>query len=328
MARGNVRIGVLHLRLRLGSKRVNLRRLQSSVEALMRRHREGVDVLVLPQHPLTGPIIGYYHPERVQSHLRSAAERFQSTWGGVGFTISTLSKIAADYGVAIIGGPIVERAGPRLYLSTIYIDSSGEVGGRYRKITLSREEKMHALGHGREVAVFDVGGRLRIGVFADLDLLNPEIFRGLQLSGANLLVGSLLPQRGGPLPVEEAEEGYLKPRREAIRALVFSRALETGLPLILVGGIVESANGAFIEACSETLVVDPEAGVLEPYTRTIDDPDSHIIIEVNPGESKPRICDNSCVTALKALCRLRRSPQDSERSSREETARSMVGRKG
>jgi predicted amidohydrolase len=302
-----VKIGVLHLRIKLSSKRSNVKKLQQLITSLMNKHRGEIDVLVLPQHPLTGPIIGYYGAERVNSHLRSAAERLQSAWRGGGYTINTLSKIASDYGVAVVGGPIVERAGPRLYFSMIYINSRGEVAGRYRKMTLSKAEERHAIGHGYDLGLFDVEGRLKVGVFADSDILNPEIFRGFQLMGANLLIGSLLPQEGGAIPLERTSYGILRPHRDFLHSLALTRALETGLPLILVGGIVEDSNSGSIIACSETLVVDPEAGILEAFKRGIDEPDSYVIVELDPVRSKPRECDKSCVVSVRALCRMRRA---------------------
>jgi len=302
-----VKIGVLHLRIRLSSRRTNLKKLQQLIESLMSKHRGDLDILVLPQHPLTGPIIGYYGSERINMHLRSAAEKLLSAWRGGGYTINMLSKIASSYGVSVIGGPIVERAGPRLYLSMVYVNPRGEVAGRYRKITLSRVEERHAIGHGHELGLFDLEGGLRVGVFADSDILNPEIFRGFQLAGANLLVGSLLPQRGGAVPLERASHGALRPHRGFLYSLVLTRSLETGLPLILVGGVVEDSNSGSIIACSETLVADPEAGILEAFKRGIDEPDSYIIVELDPVKSKPRECDKSCVMSVRALCKIKRS---------------------
>jgi predicted amidohydrolase len=174
-------------------------------------------------------------------------------------------------------------------------------------MTLSKAEERHAIGHGYDLGLFDVEGRLKVGVFADSDILNPEIFRGFQLTGANLLVGSLLPQEGGPIPLERTSYGIIRPHRDFLYSLVLARTLETGLPLILVGGVVEDGNSGSIIAYSETLVADPEAGIIEAFKRGIDEADSYIIVELDPAKSKPRECDKSCMVSVRVLCKTRRA---------------------
>ena len=304
MAR-NVKVVVLHLAIRLGSKRYNLKRLQETLSSILSRlSRWEVDAVMLPQYPLTGPIIGYTPPERVPQTLRSSAERLQPGRGGSGFTVNTLSRLAGEYGVSIIGGPLVERAGPWMYLSMFYISDRGIVEGRYRKIILSPEERRNAIGRGSTVGIFDLPGGFRVGVFADHDILSSEIFRSFQLSGVNLLVGTLLPFRGMLLPVRY-ESNFMRPEKRVVYTLAESRSFETGLPLILVGGIVEDSNGNYMLGYSDTIVVDPAMGVISNYTRGVDDPNSHVIVEVDQAQSRPRPCDESCETAIKALCKAR-----------------------
>ncbi|MEB3816953.1 MAG: carbon-nitrogen hydrolase family protein [Desulfurococcales archaeon] len=302
MSQATLRIGALHMRVRLGSRRINLKRLQLLLADVYRKSRGEVDVIILPSHPFTGPVIGgYYSPEKIASHLRSFAERIQSAWGSLGFTINTLSKLAADYNVNIIAGPIIERAGPRLYLSTIHVGSNGELLGRYRKITVTEEERRHSIGPGREIGVFNIEGRGRIGVFADADLVNPEIFRGLQVRGVNIIVGSLLPQRGEPLLFEAPGDRMLRPKTNIINSLIVARAVETGLPIVLVGGIVEASEGSII-AYSDTLIADPDIGIIESYTRSVDDPDSYVLVEVDVSKSRPRLCDDTCRRMIRMFC--------------------------
>jgi predicted amidohydrolase len=300
------RIAILHMEIRMGSKRSNLKLIQSAFSSMLTPKRSGeVNAVVLPQYPFTGPIIGYHSDDRVPSHLRNAAERLQPGRGGSGFTVNTLSRLAGEYGVSIIGGPLVERAGPWLYLTMFYINDRGEVEAKYRKVTLSDVEKRYAIGHGSSAGIFALPGGLRIGVFADNDLVNPELFRLMQIEKANIIIGTYLPSKASLIPVEE-RGGLLYPKRELLRTLVVSRSFETGLPLILVGGIVLDSNGGYPLAYSETLIIDPDQGIIESYTRGIDDSNTRVIVEVNPESSTPRVCDDSCMTAIKILCKKKR----------------------
>lgn len=299
-------LAVVHLEIKLGSKRSNLKRLQSIMTSLFQGRRRGeIDAVLLPQFPLTGPIIGYHNEDRVLAHLRNAAERLQPGRGGSGFTVSTLSRLAGEYGVSFIGGPLVERAGPWLYFTLFYINDRGEIEDKYRKVTLSEAERKHGIGRGSASKVFTLPGGLRIGVFSDNDLVNPELFRSMQIDGANIAVGTLLPARGSPIPIEE-RDGVLTPRRPFLENLASARSFETGLPLILVGGIVLDSNGGSLLGYSDTIIIDPEHGVIESYVRGVDDPNSHVIVEIDSEASTPRPCDGSCLTAIRILCNKKR----------------------
>ncbi len=296
----SVKLAVVHTRLKLGYRRANMRKLN---RALMEaRDIKGAEVVLIPAYPLLGPVIGYYPEQKVRHYIRSYAERLSGSKES--YTISVLSKLASSYEVEIIGGPIIERAGPRLYLTMFHIDSNGFLKERYRKIMITSAEKDMGINAGKEATVFSCRDGFRIGVFSDEDLLSPEVFRYLQGDEPSIFVGTMLPYESDYIRVETLQ-GYedLKTMNlDAVKSLLWSRALESGLPIILVGGAVESPTLGTDIAFMPSIVADPEIGVTGKLIRGYDDLEEVFIIEVEPSISKPRRCDNSCLNLFKNLC--------------------------
>jgi predicted amidohydrolase len=295
-----VRLAVLHIRLKLGYRRANMRKLnQAFMEA---RDVKGAEVILIPAYPLLGPVIGYYPEHKARHYLRSYAERLSGVKES--HTISVISKLAASYGVEVIGGPIIERAGPRLYLTMFHIDNNGVLREKYRKVMVTTAEKEMGISAGKEAVVFKCENGLKLGVFIDEDLFSPEVFRYLQLEGPALLTGTMLPYESDYIKSKPLQgfEDIRTMDLEAVKSMLWSRALESGLPIVLVGGAVELPSTGTDIAFMPSMVADPEIGVTNKLIKGYDDLEEVFIVEVDPSVSKPKRCDESCLNMFKTLC--------------------------
>ncbi|GAB6148670.1 carbon-nitrogen hydrolase family protein [Stetteria hydrogenophila] len=297
-----VRVGVAFQRVRLNSSRINGKRLAEALEALA-NEPPGIDLFITPPYPLTGPIIGYHSESKARSYLKSSAERLSDRGSLSGKTMSLASRLAESYRVNIISGPIIERAGPRLYVTSFAVNSSGALAGKYRKLAVTRKEMEYGISPGREAGVFELAG-LRVGVFIDEDLAVPEIFRVLQARRVNLVVGFMLPYESDYIPSRVRDAPSI-PTMDLDEVSAFLRVVArlTGVPILLVGGAVEGVNGHDDVAFMPTLIAEADLGVR--VMRDYDDLGRPVQLEVNTESSVARPLDLGYEAAVAHLCRLR-----------------------
>ncbi len=245
-----IRVALLHMRLKLLVKRSNLDRVRKLLRD-MRRDGNHVHVAILPAFVNIGAFHVFYPEQRARNIVKHQAERIP------GPTTEYLGKVAMENSVYIIGGPIIERAGPRIFLTTFVISPNGDVIAKYRKLVLSEKEKSYGITSGKDIVVVDRLDR-RIGVMAEDDLLAPEVARSLLLKGATVLVTTLSFSLG----------------LEKLRNLLLARSIENNVPIFALGGIIEYGQGETREL--PTIIVDPEQGG---------------ITEEHSGEEKPIIIE-------------------------------------
>lgn len=298
-----LRLAVLHTSVRLGARRTNARRLSELINKAISQHN--VDTVILPSYPLSGPVIGYYSDSRVRQALRSASERIPSNSGAYGQSLAILVKWSIEYRVGVIAGPIIERAGPRLYLTVVHVSPEGRVIGKYRKMALTREEISAGISPGKAPTIFLVENvNARVGIFVEEDLAFPEIFRFLQSVGANIIVGFMLPYNSPILgPVKEYSSDIITMDLDSVSKFLSVRSRETGLPILLVGGGVESSEPRGSMSFMPTIPVEPESGVIGDRIRGLEDLGSYLIVEVDTMASKPRPLPDYSLDAIKNLCR-------------------------
>ena len=114
---------------------------------------------------------------------------------GQGRLERTLTALATELGVWIVGGTVAERDGDHVYDTTPVIAPDGEIVARYRKIHLFDVE-LPGQPPFRESATFTPGHELvtqetpaaRLGLAICYDLRFPELFRGLMALGADVMV--------------------------------------------------------------------------------------------------------------------------------------------
>lgn len=131
------------------------------------------DLLVLPELFNTGYLFSS------KEEAEQLAEDMPS-----GRTTQALLEIARERKMAIVGG-LAERAGERLYNSSVLVSPTGEVFS-YRKLHLFGYEKETFLPGNREPGVFDVQG-VKIGMMICFDWYFPETARILMLKGAQII---------------------------------------------------------------------------------------------------------------------------------------------
>jgi len=140
-------------------------------ELLTRRAgEEDCDIICFPEDFLTGPL---------DKENLSYAQKIPGD-----FT-EKFSKLAEEYGLHIVMGTMIERDGENYYNTSVLIDDSGKILGKYRKIRLWFTEKEY-LKEGNEVSVFNT--RLgKIGITICWDLAFPEITKEMALKGARMV---------------------------------------------------------------------------------------------------------------------------------------------
>ena len=297
----SVKIGVLHAKIRMGAKRGNTRRLYTLIQGIMQKF--SLDLLVLPAYAFTGPVIEYYPTNRIRHYLSAFAERMGRNIVSTSILLYPM-RWAREFGVNILVGPMIERAGPRLYVTALLIDYDGAIVAKYRKIGVTRKEEQYGINRGKEPGVFPIPGTSgKIGVFADDDLAYPEVFRILQESGVNILLGFMLPYPSDVFRYEKSDAYITTMDSKFVKYFLSVRSRETGLPGILVGGIVEDMGNHGIQAYMPTMPFEPDIGVIEDRIKRLEDPDSHIVIDIDLKASRPSEILPSCRTIIKNLCK-------------------------
>lgn len=110
-----------------------------------------------------------------------------------------LGSLAKQYKIYIVAG-ILERDGPVIYNTAVLIDREGELVGKYRKVTLPREEIEGGVTPGNSYPVFDTDFG-RIGMMICWDLQFPEVAQQLAMQGAEVI---FIPIWGGNLTLASA----------------------------------------------------------------------------------------------------------------------------
>jgi predicted amidohydrolase len=110
-----------------------------------------------------------------------------------------LGALAKRLHVNIVAG-LIERDGKTAYNTAVLIGRDGKLAGKYRKVSLPREEVEGGLTPGSEFPVFDLDFG-RVGILICWDIQFPEGARRLADLGAEVI---LLPIWGGTEPLYPA----------------------------------------------------------------------------------------------------------------------------
>lgn len=200
------------------------------------------DVVMLPEMWLRGWFDFDLYPEIAQSADGPAAQ--------------AMSALAAETGVVLVAGSIVERDGDDLFNTALVFDRDGSPLATYRKIHLFSFEtarESEVVSGGTDIVTFDIDGA-RAGLSICYDLRFPELYRRQMEDGAELLL---------------IVSAWPFPRIEAWRTLLRARAIENQAALVACNAAGrQSANrygghSAAYDAWGERLAeLDAEPGVL------------------------------------------------------------------
>lgn len=138
------------------------------------------DLIVFPEGYM------FYSPGEPKEVVYENSESLDGSW------VNSVSKVAKDYNVSIVAGMFEkDREAKRVFNTTLYVGSKGELEHVYRKGHLYdafgyKESDVFASGDGplKVVTIGDV----KFGVCVCYELRFPEVARTYALSGADLLV--------------------------------------------------------------------------------------------------------------------------------------------
>ncbi len=168
------------------------------------------DLIVFPEDFIVGPLNGRNEFADYDGHY---VKHFQ--------------QLASKYHIDIVPGSIIEGDLTGLYNTTYYIDHSGEIRGRYRKMNLWLPERSYVTP-GSNISVFDTRFG-RIGLIICWDLMFPEMFRAMVKEEVEIVICPSY------WCFEDAGKGMkYDPDAEVklVNALCVSRAFENELVLV------------------------------------------------------------------------------------------------
>jgi len=116
-----------------------------------------------------------------------------------GPTTQFLGEVARKHNLYIVAG-LLEKEGDVVYNTAVLIDRSGTLAGKYRKVSLPREEIDGGVTPGNALPVFDTDFG-RIGIMICWDVTFPETARTLAQQGAEII---FLPIWGGDVKLAMA----------------------------------------------------------------------------------------------------------------------------
>jgi predicted amidohydrolase len=156
--------------------------LRDMLGTLLRDHEPTrPDVLVLPELILPGPLSGTT-PEAV-AHMRENAISVP------GPETAELVALATEFQITLVLG-VAERVetpdSPPLFYNTVLLVDPEGIYGTYRKLHLTRSDRLWASPGDRGLPVFDIPAG-RIGLATGYDILFPETMRVLAGQGTDLV---------------------------------------------------------------------------------------------------------------------------------------------
>jgi predicted amidohydrolase len=126
-------------------------------------------LIVFPEDFVLGPLLG-------RADLADFTKRY----------VKHFQALAVKYALDIVPGSIIEGDETGLYNTAYYIDRSGEILGRYRKVNLWLSERSY-VDPGRQAVVCKTRFG-KIGLAICWDLAFPELFRAMLAEGAEMVL--------------------------------------------------------------------------------------------------------------------------------------------
>ncbi|QGR18978.1 carbon-nitrogen hydrolase family protein [Stygiolobus azoricus] len=270
-------IGLLHLKLKEASKKANVEKAKKLIKEAKER---GAKLVILPSLFPVGNIFEIYeNDKKSKSIIRNLSEKIPGT------ITDTLINLATEGEIHLVAGPILEQAGPKVFLTTLIISPQGEIIGKYRKVIISEKDVRLGISSGKEPVFMSLDKRY--GILAEDDIFSPEINRVLALGNASAIIGSIKAYARSP---------------DIVKYVAIARTLENGIPYILVGEVIEDENGEVIGS-SPTFVTSTNSLIY----KQAEDEDTVLYVETTvlmQESSKERIGKiNNIETILQGLCK-------------------------
>lgn len=270
-------IGLLHLKLKETSKKANI---EKAKKLIKEAKEKGAKLVILPSLFPVGNVFEIYeNDKKSRSIIRNLSEKIP------GAITDTLINLATEGEVHLVAGPILEQAGPKIFLTTLIISPQGEIIGKYRKVIVSEKDVRLGISSGKEPVFMSLDRKY--GILAEDDIFSPEINRVLTLGNASAIIGSIKAYAKSP---------------DIVKYVAIARTLENGIPYILVGEVIEDENGEIIGS-APTFVTSTNSLIY----KQAEDEDTVLYVETTvllQESSKERIGKiNNIETILQGLCK-------------------------
>lgn len=161
-----ITIAVVQFEIAQFAPETNLARAEHFIQEAVARH---ADIILFPEDFVMGPLNG-------RADLADFDKRY----------VKHFQELAVRYNVDLVPGSIIEGEETGLYNTAYYIERSGEILGRYRKVNLWLPERSY-IDPGRQAVVCQTRFG-RIGLAICWDLAFPELFRAMVAEGAEVVL--------------------------------------------------------------------------------------------------------------------------------------------
>lgn len=166
--------------------------------------------------------------------------------------------LAKKFSVDIVAGSL-EQEKEKRFNTAYYIDSKGEIRGKYRKINLWLEEKKN-ISPGQEIVVFDTSYG-KAGLIICWDLIFPELFRKMVKAGVEIVYcPSCWHKEDAGVGLKYDSEAEIK----SIDALCTARAFENEIILVYANAAGKWQDGKKSEiSVGHSQIAVPFKGALQ-----------------------------------------------------------------
>ena len=161
-----LRVAVVQFEISQFTPQENLAKAEQFIQ---RAVTSAADLIVFPEDFLVGPLNGR---DDLADFDQSYVKHFQ--------------QLASQYHIDIVPGSIIEGDESGLYNTAYYIDRSGDILGRYRKVNLWLPERSYVTP-GNDITVFATRFG-KVGLIICWDLMFPEIFRAMVKEGVEIVI--------------------------------------------------------------------------------------------------------------------------------------------
>ncbi len=214
-------------------------------EQFIARASSEAQIIVFPEDFVVGPLLG-----------RNEYADYDGRY------FKHFQRLASKYGIDIVPGSIPEGTEKGIYNTACYIDSSGNILGKYRKVNLWIPERDYNTP-GNEIRVFQTQFG-KIGLIICWDLMFPEIFRAMLRLGVEIVICPSY------WCIEDAGEGMKYDDNSEIKlvnALCVARAFENEIILVYANAAgrlhYEGNTGTLIGQSQVTIPFKGAIGLME-----------------------------------------------------------------
>lgn len=161
-----ITIAVVQFEIAQFSSKSNLEKAERFIQEAA---AQGAQIIVFPEDFVLGPLNG-------RADLADFEQRYARHF----------QALARQYAIDIVPGSIIEGDETGLYNTAYYIESTGAILGRYRKVNLWLSERSY-LDPGCQAVVCQTRFG-KVGLAICWDLAFPELFRAMLAAGAELVL--------------------------------------------------------------------------------------------------------------------------------------------